>query len=133
GPANFAAGVATVRPELILATSIPALILGVRLLAPRAARPGQAAPMKPARTLPAVPLLTDLALLAAAVMVAAGIGARAAAKTSSDAFWGFTAAHLLLAWGFYCVGVLAASLTRRYALPVAVGAWVLFAVLLDDY
>jgi hypothetical protein len=126
GASNFDGGVATVRPELVLAGSLPGLLWGLRSRPRPEARP---------RCLPMVVVgwVADIALVCAAVLVATLIGAWGASDTPADAFWGFFAAHALLALSFYCIGALAAAVVRRHALAAGLAAWVVFAVLLDGF
>src|SRR5438067_2852838 len=85
GPSSFENGVAMVRPELVLATTIPALLLGVRALNRR----------EPHADGPAALLgifALDAMLLFLAAFVAAVIGKLGASRTTALAFVAFTVA-----------------------------------------
>lgn len=149
GPAAFENGVAMVRPELLLAGSLPALWLGLRILAPDdrptappAGTPGASpaiAPEAPAGPAtagqpsgPAVPwrtagarLAVALGLAAVAVLLGAAYGRHAAAATPASAWRGFVVAHILLAWAWLAIGVLASALSRQgpRAAALGLGAW----------
>ena len=126
GPASFEAGVATMRPELILATTLPALLLGLASL-------GRLEPRRDRLDAFAAVAAADALLLAAGTTLAAAIGGWAASTHKPDAFWGFVVAHLLLALSFHAIGALARVLARRHALPAALGAWVLFVAVMEDW
>ena len=106
GPANFDAGVATLRPQLVLAAAIPAILLGLM-----SARRFQVALTGPTRA--GLLLAADLALIAIAAFFGAVIAREGASKTSNDALWAFVGAHALLAASFYALAVLSAVLVRR--------------------
>lgn len=124
GPANFENGVAMVRPELVLAASLPALLLGVRALP--ASRAGQ----KPIRPLGAI--LGSSALVGGAVLASTLIGAGVARQSPADAYLAFWVAHFLLAMACFSLGFLAHAATRNHAPLAALGAWGGFAFLMDN-
>lgn len=126
GPASFDAGVATVRPQLILAASVPAVVLGAQSL--NRLRPGRDGPLRFGAH-----VLGDAALLGVATFAAGGIGAWAASRTNPDSYVAFSVAHLLLALAWYALGVLFSVLSRRHGLAAALGAWGLFAVLYENF
>lgn len=119
GAASFDGAVATVRSDLALAASIPALLLGARALA------GREPTATPARQLLA-PFALHAALLLAAAFVAGGIGAWGAKRTPMESYWAFSVAHGLLALSAYSVGFLWAGLMRRHALAYAAATWLFF-------
>jgi hypothetical protein len=125
GPASLEAGVATMRPELVLAASLPALLWGLRTV-------GRLDPRVDRVDALAVRVAADALLLVAAVVLAGAIGAWGASAHTAHAFWGFVAAHAVLALCFYALGVLARALTRRHAVPLALGAWVWFVAVMED-
>ncbi|HEX9815683.1 MAG TPA: hypothetical protein VGB18_01770 [Candidatus Thermoplasmatota archaeon] len=113
GPASFDAGVATLRPQLVLAAAIPGILLG--LMSARRFRIGITGPVRSGAL-----ILGDLALIAIAAWGAAVIGREGAAKTANEAFWSFTGAHALLAASFYALAMLS-SVTFRKAPALVVG------------
>lgn len=125
GPASLDGGVATVRPELVLATSLPALLWGTRALSRLDARRHHLASLL--GTLAAGVVLACAAVLAATLLAGWGVSA-----TPADAFWGFWAAHTLLALAFYSIGAFVSVVARRHAAATGAACWVFFAVLLDD-
>lgn len=112
-------GVATVRSDLVLATTLPALLWGVAFLGERDARAQRLGRV-------ARGLALHLPLLALAVLLATTVGALAASKVHERAFWAFFSAHLLLALSFFSLALLAGALARRWALPLAGLVWVAF-------
>lgn len=106
GPANFDAGVSTVRPHLVLAAVIPAVLLG--LMSCRRLKIGITGPVRAGLL-----LVSDLTLIAVAAWVGAIIAREGAAKTSNDAFWAFVGAHALLAASFYALAVLSSVIFRK--------------------
>lgn len=112
-------GVATVRGDLVLATSLPALLLGVAALHgrdPRAERVG--------RLSLAIGVHATLILLA--VLVATSIGAAVASQSHGRAFAAFFWAHSLLALSFYSLALMCGALFRRHGLVVAASVWLVF-------
>lgn len=112
-------GVATVRSDLVVATTLPALVWGVAFLRdrdPRTQRPSALG----------LALGVNVLLLVLAVLVATGVGSLAASKVHARAFTAFLAAHALLALSFFSLAVLCAALATRWALPAAAGVWLLF-------
>lgn len=124
GPASFENGVAMVRPALVLATSLPALLWGATALASHS----------PSRRLGpfGLAVASHAALAALSILLATAIGAWAASGGDGAAYRGFFVAHLLLAWSFYMLGLLASTLTRRHAVGAAVGLWVFPVAILDN-
>jgi len=123
GAAVLEGGVAMVRPELVLAATLPALLLGVRT------RPV----VRNGRNdlLPGV--AAGSALIALALLAATLIGAGAAAQSPAASYYAFWAAHTLLALSAFALGAAATALAgRRHGAVAALGAWTAFAVLLDD-
>ncbi|MHB8633166.1 MAG: hypothetical protein ACYDBQ_04235 [Thermoplasmatota archaeon] len=119
GTASFEAGVASVRPELVLASTLAPLLLGTR-----AARSGWP------RFLPRVG--GEVAVLGVSMAVAGLVGTWAASSTARGSLSAFLAAHVGLALSFYALGALAGAATRRYAVPLALAGWGLFVVAWDD-
>lgn len=122
GAANFEGGVATVRPELVLATTLPALLLGLRAL------PAQSNP-HPKSALAA--LAGASLLVPAALLVATLVGALAAAPSPPGAYLAFWVAHSALALSLLALGFLARVVSPRHGPLAGLAAWCLFAVLLD--
>ena len=119
GPARFESAVAMVRSDLVLAASIPALLLGARALAgrePSADRTSQLG----------VVLLAHALTLVVACLGAGAIGGMTTFKTTPNAYWAFSVAHALLALSFYSLAFLCAAVFRRHALPAAAAVWLLF-------
>lgn len=119
GPASFDGAIATVRSDLALAASLPALALGALALA------GREPTVTRARAL-LLPFALHAALLFAAAFVAGGIGAWGSKRTSAEGYYAFSVAHGLLAVSAYSVGFLWAGLLRRHALAFAAGTWLFF-------
>jgi hypothetical protein len=119
GPASFENAVAMVRSDIVLAASLPALLLGAFALRER--EPGRDGP----GTLFAVFGIHTL-LLALGVVVAAAIGSLGAGRTIPDAWWAFVVAHSVLALSFYSLAFLAAAIVRGHALFVALSVWFVF-------
>ncbi|MES2155020.1 MAG: hypothetical protein V4510_07780 [bacterium] len=122
GAASFENGVAYVRPELVLAVTLPCVVWGARAL--RRVPPG----LRPFAATAGV----DLAVLGCATVVGTLLGAWGASSSPADALWAFAVAHGLLGATFYSIGLVAAAATRRWSLAAAATAWVGFVVLLDD-
>lgn len=118
GPAHFENAVAMVRSDLVLAASLPALLLGARALAGREPQDG------------ILPLLTTyathVATLFAAVLVAGGIGVWGSHEASGEAWWAFSVAHAVLAVSFYSIAFLWACYLRQHALAAAAATWLAF-------
>lgn len=115
GVAGFENAVAMVRGDLVLAASLPAVLCGAMAL--RGARR--------TRDLP-IAFGVDAAMLTLACFVGATIGSIGAARTPIVAFVAFSVAHAILALSFYSLAFLCAALVRNHALPVAMGAWLVF-------
>jgi len=119
GPASFERGVAMVRSDLVLATSVPALLLGAFAL--RAREPSLHGPSTLVRT-----YAVHTALLGLAVVVAATIGALGAGETPPDAWNAFVSAHIVLALSFYSLAFLCACYLRDHAIAAAAAIWLFF-------
>lgn len=119
GPASFERGVAMVRSDLVLAASLPALLLGARALRGREPTEQRASSLVPLYAI-------HVAMIAIAVMVAALIGAWGAGETPRDAWWAFVVAHVVLAASFYSLAFLWACHLREHALAAAAATWVFF-------
>lgn len=109
GPSGFENAVAMVRGDIVVATTLPALLLGATLW--RA--PGRLG----------VAMATDGLLVLLAVGLATLIGAIGAADTRSLAYLSFYVAHALLALSFYSLAALCSIAATRYAAPVALAVW----------
>jgi len=125
GTSSFDNAVAMVRPELVLAASVPAVVWGARTLR-------RLEPRRDGMAGFATVVGTDMVLLWLGVLAGAAIGKWAASTTPDDAFWAFTTAHGLLATAFYMMGLGVSVATRRHALPAAVAGWVFFAAVFED-
>ncbi|HEX2022099.1 MAG TPA: hypothetical protein VHH36_05255 [Candidatus Thermoplasmatota archaeon] len=125
GPASFENGVAMVRGDLLLAATIPALLLGARALDHRA--PGVDGPMALARA-----ASWHLLALGLGAVLAAAIGAWGASRTPFDAWMAFVVAHGLLAMSFYAIGFAWAATLRRHAVAAAVATWAFFVLLFEN-
>ena len=119
GTSPFWNGVATVRSDLVVATTLPALLWGVAFLHNRDPRAERTTSLGMA-------LGVNVALLVLAVVLATGVGAVAASKVHARAFTAFFAAHALLALSFWSLAVLCGALLTRWAAPAAAGVWLLF-------
>lgn len=119
GPASFENAVAMVRSDIVLAASLPALLLGAFALKHR--EPGRDGPL----TLLSVYGI-HVALLTLAVVVAAAIASFGAGRTVPDAWWAFVVAHCVLALSFYSLAYLVAAIARGHALFVALSVWFVF-------
>lgn len=119
GTSPFWNGVASVRSDLVLATTLPALLLGVAALHARDPRTERARGLAPMVGI-------HVALILAAVLVATTIGAVAASQVHARAFAAFFFAHALLALSFYSLALLCAALAGRWAVPAAASVWILF-------
>lgn len=125
GPSTFENGVAMVRAELVLATTVPAIILGVRALRERDPTDTRV------RSIVAIFVL-DAMLIFLAAMAAATMGKVAAKSTTSLAFVAFTVSHMILALSFYSIGFLASSFTRRHAAAIGAAVWIIFVALWEN-
>lgn len=112
-------GVATVRSDLVIATTLPALLWGVAFLRSRDPRVERASGL-------GLALGVNVLLLVLAVLVATGVGSLAASKVHARAFAAFLAAHALLALSFFSLAVLCAAVATRWAVPAAAGLWLVF-------
>lgn len=119
GPAHFENAVAMVRNDLVLAASVPALLLGARCL------DGFEPSRDRGRRLLCA-FTTQGVLLSTAAFAAGGIGAAVAFKTPFDAWLAFGTAHALLAVAFFALGFLWAAVLRRHALALAAAVWIFF-------
>jgi hypothetical protein len=125
GPSTFENGVAMVRTELVLATTLPALLMGVRALHGRD-------PMRDGPSTLVAIFTIDAMLLFLGAMLAATIGKLGAFNTTSLAFVAFTVAHTLLAIAFFAIGFMAAAFTRRHAAAIGASVWVIFVALWEN-
>lgn len=125
GTATFDNAVAMVRPELLLAATVPAVLWGARTL-------GNLDPRRDGMRGFWTRIGIDMPFLWVGVLGGALIGKWAASKTPDDALLAFTVAHGLLATAFYLIGLAVSVAFRRNGLPVAVGAWGFFAYLFED-
>lgn len=112
-------GVATVRSDLVVATTLPALLWGVATLRNRDPRTERVGGIGVAMGL-------NAALVVLAVLVATTVGAVAASKVHANAFMALFAAHSLLALSFWSLALLCAALAGRWAVPAAAGVWLVF-------
>lgn len=125
GTADFDAAVASMRPALVLAASVPGLLMG---LAAARRPPARRAPRQ---SLP--PIMLDLALLALGAYVGAHVGALGARRAAGAAVTLFVTAHLLLAWVAYAMAQLASSVSRRHGAALAAGLWMADVGLSDSF
>lgn len=126
GPASFEYAVAFVRPDLVLATTLPAVLLGARALEdrwPARDRVGAVAGVAGAHGL----------VLVGGVLLAALIGVWGAKRTPGEAFVAFFCAHALLALAFYAVGFAWAASLRKHAVAAAFLTWSFFVLFYDSY
>lgn len=119
GPASFENAVAMVRSDLVLAASVPALVLGARALVGREPTRDRASALLSVWGVHA-------ALLSLAVVIAAVIGAWGAGRTPPEAWFAFVTAHLVLALSFYTLAFMWACLLREHALAAALATWLVF-------
>lgn len=125
GPSSFENAIAMVRSDLVIAASVPALVLGARALARR----------EPSREgLRAILSVygVHVTLILLAVAIAAGIGAWGAARAPFDAVFAFWTAHSVLALSFYSLAFLWNCYLREHALAFAVATWVVFLGLYEN-
>lgn len=125
GPSAFEYAVAMVRKDLVLATTLPALLLGSRALS-------SFSPLRESSARVAGTFVTHAAMLVGAVVAAAGIGAWGAFHTPGDAFVAFCVAHALLALAFYAIGFLWSAALPRFALAGALATWAFFVLFYDN-
>lgn len=120
GPSSLSGAVAMARADLVLAASVPALLLGAMAL--RGRRAG----------LPlALTWVTHAALVGAGVLVGALAGAAGVREAPGDALAAFVVAHGVLALSFYSIGFLWSSLLGRHALAPAAATWLFFVGIYD--
>jgi len=119
GPASFENGVAMVRPDILLATTLPALLLGATALRARDAKTERAGVLLPI-------LAVDALLVAAACFVGALVAFLAAAKSPVEALFAFAAASTLLALAFYSLAFLVSALLPRHAIAPSLAIWGFF-------
>lgn len=120
GPSRMTNAVAMVRGDLVLATSIPALLLGATAMTGRD-------PLRQRTPRIAAMIVAHVLLLVAAAFLAGAIGASVAFQTKmGPTYLAFSTAHALLALAFWALALLVGTLVRRHAVPVAVGVWLLF-------
>lgn len=125
GPSTFEFGVAMVRADLVLATTLPALLLGARALEGRS-------PVRDGVGALAATFGWHALALVLGVLAAGGIGAWGSFKTPWETFYAFSTAHALLALAFYSLGALAGAAVPRFATPVALAVWAGFVLLYDN-
>lgn len=119
GPASLERGVAMVRSDLALATTIPALLLGARALAKRT----------PTLDGPAVVLAIyglHGALIGFAVLVATLVAIAGAGDAPFEACLAFWTAHTVLALAFYSIAFLWNCYLREHAVAAAAATWIVF-------
>lgn len=119
GPASLERGVAMVRSDIVLACSLPALILGARALSRK--RPTSDGALS---VLQMYGLHAGLILVA--VLLATIIGVVGAGDAPSDAVFAFWTAHAVLALSFYSIGFLWACYLHEHAVAAAVATWIVF-------
>jgi hypothetical protein len=127
GPASFAAGVATLRRELVLATTLPAIGLGLHALWRRD-------PKREGLPVFGGVVLADAVGILLGILIAAWIGGNAAsAWPSAPAYRTFVVAHALLALAAYSLAVLAKASTRGHGAAITLGLFVLFLAVFDAW
>ncbi|MEA3200047.1 MAG: hypothetical protein QOE90_1475 [Thermoplasmata archaeon] len=119
GPASFENAVAMVRPDIVLATTLPALLLGATALRER-----------DAGFLPI--LAVDASLLLVASFLASFVGLHGSSGGYADAFVAFACATALLAGAFWALALLLGSLLRRHAVPASLVLWVGFVSIYEN-
>lgn len=119
GTSPFWNGVATVRSDLVVATTLPALLWGVAMVRNRDPRTERLGSLGFA-------MAVNAGLVVLAVLVATSVGSVVAFKQTPNAFFAFFAAHSLLALSFWSLAILCAALAGRWAIPAAAGVWLLF-------
>ena len=119
GAASLERGVAMVRSDIVLATTIPALILGARALLTRSPSVDRTRSILPVYALHA-------ALIGLAVLVATVIGALGAGDAPFEATFAFWTAHTVLALSFYSIGFLWNCYLREHAVAAALATWIAF-------
>ena len=119
GPASLERGVAMVRSDIVLATTIPALLLGARALMRH--RPSEHGALS---ILQVYGIHT--ALIGVAVMVATIVAILGAGSAPSEAVFAFWTAHVVLALSFYSVGFLWNCYLRDHAVAAAAATWIVF-------
>lgn len=125
GPSSFDNGVAMVRTELVLAASVPGLLLGL-------GTPRRLDPARDGSRNFLARIGVDVVLLTAAPFAAAGLGAWAASKSTGESVFAFGVAHALLALAFYSIAFLAQTLLPRYGGAPALTIWIVYVVLLEN-
>lgn len=119
GPASFENAVAMVRSDLVIAGSLPSLLLGARALV------GREASRERGGVLFQVYAIHG-ALLALGVVAAGGLGAWGAGRTPIEAWQAFVTAHVVLALSFYSIAFMWACFLREHALAAAGAMWLAF-------
>lgn len=125
GPSSFENAVAMVRFDLVLAATLPALLMGAHSLQGRDARTTRARHLM-------LTLLVHAMALFLGVFLAAEIGAWGASKAPEGAMWAFIWAHFLLALAFWSLGFLWSAALRRHAMSAALGSWAFLVLLYDS-
>lgn len=124
GPASFENAVAMVRLDLVIVTTLPALLLGATALSGREPSTQRASRL-------GIIIGVDVALIALATLAATTIGAIGAFKTPALAFQAFVVAHALLALSFYSLAFFCSALLRKHATALALALWLGFNSLYD--
>lgn len=119
GPASLERGVAMVRSDIVLATTIPALLLGARALARRT--PAHDGPLAALQVYALHATLIGFAVLAATLIAALGAG-----DAPFDAGFAFWTAHAVLALAFYSIGFLWNCYLHEHAVAAAAATWIAF-------
>ena len=119
GPASLERGVAMVRSDIVLATTIPALLMGARALARRA--PTLDGPFSILQVYG-----LHVAMIGSAVLVATLIGALGAGDAPFEACFAFWTAHTVLALAFYSIAFLWNCYLHEHAVAAAAATWIVF-------
>lgn len=126
GPTRFEYGVAMVRPQLVLATALPPLLMGLQTLR-------RLDPSRHGVGVVWAVIGANLTLIGLAVCIAGWIGVSVARETADGSWTGFVLAHALLALAFYMVAVMATSLLRGHGAAVAGGLFVGALAIYDQF
>lgn len=119
GAASLERGVAMVRSDIVLATTIPALLMGARALARRTPALDQ-----PLSVLAVYGL--HVAMIALGVLVATLVGALGAGDAPLEAGFAFWTAHTVLALSFYSIAFLWNCYLHEHAVAAAAATWIVF-------
>lgn len=126
GPANFENAVAMVRPDILLAATLPALLLGATALRERAPRTARVPDVL-------VALAVDALLVALACFVGSLVAWFVAAKSPVEAFVAFGSATALVALAFYSLAFLVSAIVPRHALAPSLVVWGFFNFLYEGW